>query len=71
VHLLFFIRVAEDDDLAITGWPKDVVVDVTKKPSGERLIPRDIAMRSPSSEDEERSTTGAFPEDPPCSHASE
>jgi hypothetical protein len=28
-------------------------------------------MRSPSSEDEERSTNGAFPEDPPCSHTGE
>jgi hypothetical protein len=29
------------------------------------------AMRSPSSEDEERSTTGAFSEDPLCSHVGE
>jgi hypothetical protein len=29
------------------------------------------AMRSPSSKDEERSTTGAFPEDPPFSHTGE
>jgi hypothetical protein len=29
------------------------------------------AIRSPSSEDEERSTTGAFSEDPPCSHTGE
>jgi hypothetical protein len=28
-------------------------------------------MRSPSSEDEERSTTRAFPEDPPYSHTGE
>jgi hypothetical protein len=28
-------------------------------------------MRSPSSKDEERFTTGVFPEDPPCSHTSE
>jgi hypothetical protein len=28
-------------------------------------------MRSPSSEDKERSTTGAFPEDPLCSHTGE
>jgi hypothetical protein len=28
-------------------------------------------MRSPSSEDEERSTTRAFPEDPHCSHTGE
>jgi hypothetical protein len=28
-------------------------------------------MRSPSSEDKERFTTGAFPEDPPCSHTGE
>jgi hypothetical protein len=28
-------------------------------------------MRSPSSEDEERSTTGVFLEDPPCSQTGE
>jgi hypothetical protein len=30
-----------------------------------------LAIRSPSSKDEKRSTTGAFPEDPPCSYTSE
>jgi hypothetical protein len=38
VHLLFFIGVIEDDDLVVVGWPKDVAVEIVKKPSGERLI---------------------------------
>jgi hypothetical protein len=38
VHLLFFSGVTKDDDLAIAGWHKDIVVEVTKEPSGERLI---------------------------------
>jgi hypothetical protein len=40
VHLLFFlIRVAEDDDLAIAGWPKELAVEVAKEPFGELRIP--------------------------------
>jgi hypothetical protein len=45
------------------------MVEVTKKPSGSSR--ETSAMRYPSSEDEERSTTGAFLEDPPCSHTGE
>jgi hypothetical protein len=37
-HLLFFIRVTEDDDLVIARRPKDITVEVAKKPSGEILI---------------------------------
>jgi hypothetical protein len=29
--LLFFLGVIEDDDLAVTRWPEDVAVEVTKK----------------------------------------
>jgi hypothetical protein len=36
--LLFFIRVAEDDDLAVAGRPLEVMVEVTKKPSSKLLI---------------------------------
>jgi hypothetical protein len=41
--LFFFIGVAQDDDLTVARWPKDVTVEVTKKSSGELLIPRDIS----------------------------
>jgi hypothetical protein len=41
-HLLFLIRVAEDDDLAITRWPQDSVVKVTEESSGKLCIPRSI-----------------------------
>jgi hypothetical protein len=38
-HLFFFfIGVFEADDIAITGWPEDVMVEVTKKFPGELLI---------------------------------
>jgi hypothetical protein len=44
-HLLFLSRVIEDDDLVVTRWPEDVVVEVTKKfPSKLRV------MRSVSNE---------------------
>jgi hypothetical protein len=42
VHLLFFIRVTEDDDISIAGWPKDPTAEVTKESSGELLIPRGV-----------------------------
>jgi hypothetical protein len=67
VHLLFFIGVAKDDDLAITERLKDNTIEVAKKLPSELLIPRGIRMRPSSSEDEDRSTTGAFSEGPPCS----
>jgi hypothetical protein len=41
-HLLFFIGVAEDDDLVIAGQPEDTAIEVTKKLPGELLIPRCI-----------------------------
>jgi hypothetical protein len=37
-HFFFFMRVAEDDDVAIAGRPEDVAVEVTKKSSAELLI---------------------------------
>jgi hypothetical protein len=40
VHLLFFfIGVAEDDDLAVVGQPKDITVEVAEESFGELLIP--------------------------------
>jgi hypothetical protein len=62
--LLFFIGVAEDDDLAVTGRSYDVAVEVAKSLVANTSSRKTLAMRSPSSEDEERSTVGAFPEDP-------
>jgi hypothetical protein len=47
------------------------VIELSKKPSGKLFIHETSAMRSPSSEDKERSTTGAFLKDPPCSHTGE
>jgi hypothetical protein len=38
MHLFFFIRIPEDDDLAIIGRPEDIAVEVTKKFLGELLI---------------------------------
>jgi hypothetical protein len=37
--LLFFNRVVDDDDVAITGWPKKTVIEVTEESHGEILIP--------------------------------
>jgi hypothetical protein len=34
-----FSSVAEDDDVAIAGWPKKTVVEVTKELRDELLIP--------------------------------
>jgi hypothetical protein len=39
IHLLFFINVAEDDDIAITGRPREPTVEVTEESSGELFIP--------------------------------
>jgi hypothetical protein len=61
-----FIRVAEDDHLAVTGWPEDVTVEVTKKSSDKLCIPRGIRDETFLIQNEERSTTGAFPEGPPA-----
>jgi hypothetical protein len=42
MHLLFFINVAEDDDITITGRPKEPTVEVTEESSGELFIPRGL-----------------------------
>jgi hypothetical protein len=42
VFLLFFIRVIEDDDLAIARRPEDVAVEVAKKFLGELSITRSV-----------------------------
>jgi hypothetical protein len=39
VHLFFLIRVAEDDNITVTGRPKNTTIEVTKKSPGELLIP--------------------------------
>jgi hypothetical protein len=47
VHLLFFfIRVTEDDDLAITERAKDVTVEVTEESFGELLIPCGVKVET-------------------------
>jgi hypothetical protein len=38
VHILFFIGVAKDDDVAITKRPKKPAVEVTEESLGELLI---------------------------------
>jgi hypothetical protein len=40
VHLLFFVRVTEDDDFAVARRPEDLTVEVAKKSPGELLIMR-------------------------------
>jgi hypothetical protein len=37
------IEIIDDDDLAITRWPDDVTVEITKKLSGEFRIARSIS----------------------------
>jgi hypothetical protein len=41
-HLLFFIGVAEDDDVVITGWSKELTVEVAKEFLRELLIPQGV-----------------------------
>jgi hypothetical protein len=41
-YLFLFIGVTEDDDFAITGWPKNSAVEVAKESSSDLLIPRGI-----------------------------
>jgi hypothetical protein len=41
-HLLFFIKVVEDDDFAITGWPKELMIEVIEESFGKLIIPRDV-----------------------------
>jgi hypothetical protein len=38
MHLLFFIGVAEDDDVAIVGRPKKLTVEVVEEFPSELLI---------------------------------
>jgi hypothetical protein len=38
-HLLFFIRVIEDDDIAVIGRTEKPKVEVTEELSGKLLIP--------------------------------
>jgi hypothetical protein len=33
---------SEDDDLAVTGWPKDIAVKVTEESFGELIIPQGV-----------------------------
>jgi hypothetical protein len=42
VHLLFFIRVANNDDIAIAGRPKKPAVEVIEESLGELLLPRSV-----------------------------
>jgi hypothetical protein len=42
MHLLFFIGVAEDDDLVVTKWPKKVTIEVVKEFLGKLYIPQGI-----------------------------
>jgi hypothetical protein len=44
--LFFFIRVTEDDDLAITERDKDVTVEVTEESFGELLIPCGVKVET-------------------------
>jgi hypothetical protein len=39
VHLLFFIRVDEDYDVVVVGWPKKPTVEVAEESPGKLLIP--------------------------------
>jgi hypothetical protein len=40
--LSVIIGIIKDDDLAVTRWPEDVTVEITKKLSGEFRIARSI-----------------------------
>jgi hypothetical protein len=42
MHLLFFVRVVEVDDVVITGQPKKPTVEVTKVLPDELLIPQSV-----------------------------
>jgi hypothetical protein len=41
-RLLFFIRIAEDDNVVVAGWLEQTVVEVVKESSSEFLMPRCI-----------------------------
>jgi hypothetical protein len=40
--LFFFIRVAEDDDLAIVGWPQEIAIELTEETLGKLKVINDI-----------------------------
>jgi hypothetical protein len=43
VRLLFFlVGVTDDDDLAIAGWPQEIVVELTKEMLGELKVTSDV-----------------------------
>jgi hypothetical protein len=42
VHLLFFIRVAEDNDITVAKWPKKFTVEFTEESSSELGLTRDL-----------------------------
>jgi hypothetical protein len=69
--LLFFIGVIEDNDLAITRWPEDVAVEVTKKFLGELRVTRSVSDEVFLIEDKERSIIRVFLKEPPCSNTGE
>jgi hypothetical protein len=70
LHLLFFIRVVDDNDLAVTRRLNDVTVKVAEKFSGELRVAR-TTMKFSSSEDKEISIIGTFSVGPPCSDTGE
>jgi hypothetical protein len=63
---LFFIGVVEDDDLVITGGPRTARLSSPKSIWVNSKSREVAAMRSTSSEDEDKSIIGAFPEGPPA-----
>jgi hypothetical protein len=65
-HLLFFNRVVEDDDIAITERPKKPTVEVIEELLSKHLIPQSDGKASSSSK--ERSTTGISSLGLPCSY---
>jgi hypothetical protein len=71
MHLLFFVRVTEDDHLANAGWPEKVAVVVAKQPFANYGSHETSTKKSSSSKDEESSITGMFLEGPPCSSTGE
>jgi hypothetical protein len=69
-HLLFFIGVAEDDDLAVAGRPETTAVEVTEESSDESSS-HDVSGMMFSSSSEVRSTTVILSEGWPYSNTSE
>jgi hypothetical protein len=69
--LFFFVGVTEDDDLTIVGRPQEITIELAEETLGELEVTSVSWMGSSSSEDEDRSTTRAFSEGPPCSNTDE